>query len=215
MWVVFASKTAAWVCRAKHGLRELWLRVNANQSPSGSGDVLPAAKLVTPAACVPPPPGWVAASVQGLGSEAAKPKQTKSMNGQPESTLQDQLLKILFADGLGEGPANIAHPADRLQRQPMAVLPVPSPAACRPPRHQAGTQVHHRLPNRRHLQRRIATPRRRAPPRLLRNLARQTTQARRPGRGKPPRRLHRLRSARSTPPSLSRSPKPGNPENPT
>jgi len=30
------------------------------------------------------------------------------MNEQIEPTLQDQLLKILFADGLGEGLANIA-----------------------------------------------------------------------------------------------------------
>ena len=30
------------------------------------------------------------------------------MNKQIEPTLQDQLLKILFADGLGEGLANIA-----------------------------------------------------------------------------------------------------------
>ena len=30
------------------------------------------------------------------------------MNEQTESTLQDQLLKILFAEGLGDGLANIA-----------------------------------------------------------------------------------------------------------
>ncbi len=30
------------------------------------------------------------------------------MNGQVEATLQDQLLKILFAEGLGDGLANIA-----------------------------------------------------------------------------------------------------------
>lgn len=33
---------------------------------------------------------------------------TKSMNEQTNGTLQDQILKILFAEGLGEGLANIA-----------------------------------------------------------------------------------------------------------
>jgi hypothetical protein len=32
---------------------------------------------------------------------------TKTMNEQTNDTLQDQILKILFAEGLGEGLANI------------------------------------------------------------------------------------------------------------
>jgi transposase-like protein len=35
-------------------------------------------------------------------------QKTKTMNEQTDSTLQDQLLKILFSEGLGEGLANIA-----------------------------------------------------------------------------------------------------------
>jgi len=38
----------------------------------------------------PPPPGWVAASVQGLKSEAAEPKQTKTMNEQIDDALHVQ-----------------------------------------------------------------------------------------------------------------------------
>lgn len=66
----------------------------------------------------------------------------------------------------------------------------------------------------RHLQRRIPPTRRRTPPRLPGYLARQTAQTRHLGRRKPPRRLHRLRPTRSSPPQTQNLQRLRNPQQP-